>query len=219
MAFILFCTLEGITNLHPDDYKLTEYQLKSPSTMKNSLLKLSASIPLLLFFLCTTQAFSQNAENPEGAYGQAPDFTLKTLDGTSLALSDFKDKIVVLHIATTWCPFCNAEAPHLEKLYQDYKEKNVAVLLIDVKEPKELVKEKLKERHKLSFPILLDPEGSVAASFAPEDVLPDLGRDEVMLASNLIIDRDGTIRFMSLLDSKNFDAELLALKRKLDELL
>jgi peroxiredoxin len=165
------------------------------------------------------KAFTQSADNHGGAYGPAPDFTLKTLDDISLALSDFKDKIVVLHIATTWCPFCNAEAPHLEKLYQDYKEKNVTVLLIDVKEPKELVKEKLMERHKLTFPILLDPEGSVAASFAPEDVLPELGRDEVMLASNLIIDRDGTIRFMSLLDSKNFDAELLALKQKLDEML
>jgi len=187
--------------------------------MKNSHLKLSAPGIFLLFLLCMGQAFTQSADNHEGAYGPAPDFTLKTLDGTSLALSDFKDKIVVLHIATTWCPFCNAEAPHLEKLYQDYKEKNVTVLLIDVKEPQELVREKLMERHKLTFPILLDPEGSVAASFAPEDVLPDLGRDEVMLASNLIIDRDGTIRFMSLLDSKNFDAELLALKQKLDEML
>lgn len=187
--------------------------------MKNSHLKLSTPIVLLLSFLFTAQAFTQSTDNHEGAYGPAPDFTLKTLDGTSLALSDFRDKIVVLHIATTWCPFCNAEAPHLEKLYQDYKEKNVAVLLIDVKEPKELVEEKLKNRHNLTFPILLDPEGSVAASFAPEDMLPGLGRDEVMLASNLIIDRDGTIRFMSLLDSKNFDAELIALKQKLDELL
>jgi thiol-disulfide isomerase/thioredoxin len=125
----------------------------------------------------------------------------------------------VLHIATTWCPFCNAEAPHLEALYQDYKEKNVTVLIIDVKESKELIEEKLQKKFNLTFPILLDTNGSVAASFAPKDVLPDLSRDEVMLASNILIDSEGNIQFMSLLDSKNFDAELIELKKRLDELL
>ncbi|PTX45150.1 peroxiredoxin [Christiangramia gaetbulicola] len=150
---------------------------------------------------------------------EAPDFELPDLDGKMVQLQDYKDKILVLHIATTWCPFCNAEAPHLEKLYQEYKDKGVEVLIIDVKEPKELVEQQLKKKHDLSFPILLDTDGEVAASFAPEKILPELSRDEVMLASNLIIDQEGKIRFMSLLDSKNFDAELLALKEKLNELL
>jgi len=35
----------------------------------------------------------------------------------------------------------------------------------------------------------------------------------------LIIDKEGNIKFMSLLDSKNFDAELIQLKKRLDELL
>lgn len=150
---------------------------------------------------------------------EAPDFELPDLDDKMVQLQDYKDKILVLHIATTWCPFCNAEAPHLEKLYQEYKDKGVEVLIIDVKEPKELVEQQLKKKHDLSFPILLDTDGEVAASFAPENILPELSRDEVMLASNLIIDQEGRIRFMSLLDSKNFDAELLALKEKLNELL
>ena len=149
----------------------------------------------------------------------APAFELQNLEGQYVKLEDFNDKILVLHIATTWCPFCNAEAPHLEKLYQDYKEKGIEVLIIDVKEPKDLVEEKLKNKHNLSFPILLDTDGKVAASFAPENIHPDLSRDEVMLASNIIIDKEGMIQFMSLLDSKNFDAELIALKEKLNELL
>jgi hypothetical protein len=65
----------------------------------------------------------------------------------------------------------------------------------------------------------LDYDGSVAATFAPKNVLPDLSRDEVMLASNILIDPEGNIQFMSLLDSKNFDAELIQLKKRLDELL
>ena len=153
------------------------------------------------------------------AYGAAKPFTLNDLDGNTISLGDYAGKTVVLHIATTWCPFCNAEAPYLEQLHQDYKDRGVVVLLIDVKEPEELVRAQMKERHGLTFPILLDPDGAMASSYAPEGVLPDLARDEVMLASNLIIDKQGQIQFMSLLDSKNFDAELVALKARLDEVL
>jgi peroxiredoxin len=174
---------------------------------------------LLLIFACNqTDKKTQPANIVEKAF-KAPDFTLNSLENDTIRLKDYKGKFVVLHIATTWCPFCNAEAPHLEKLYQDYKDKNVAVLLMDVKEPKELIEEKLKKKYNLTFPILLDYDGSVAATFAPKDVLPDLSRDEVMLASNILIDPEGNIQFMSLLDSKNFDAELIQLKKRLDELL
>jgi hypothetical protein len=48
-------------------------------------------------------------------------------------------------------------------------------------------------------------------------VLPDLPRDQIPIASNLIIDREGRIQFYSLLDSRNFDAKLIALKARLDE--
>jgi hypothetical protein len=49
--------------------------------------------------------------------------------------------------------------------------------------------------------------------------LPDLPRDQVPIASNLIIDKEGVIRFYSLLDSRNFDARLIALRKELDTLL
>lgn len=149
----------------------------------------------------------------------APEFSLFDLKGDSYQLSSYRGDFVVIHIATTWCPFCNAEAPYLEELYQQYKNNNVKVLIIDVKESRELVQSKLQDRFNFTFPLLLDPDGSVAASYAPPDVLPDLARDEVMLASNLLIDPEGNIQFLSLLDSKNFDAKLIDLKTRLDELL
>ncbi len=149
----------------------------------------------------------------------APEFSLEDLDGNSLNLASSRGSYVVIHIATTWCPFCNAEAPYLEELSQQYKDKNVRVLIIDVKEPKELVQSKLQDRFNFSFPVLLDMDGSVAASYAPPEVLPDLARDEVMLASNLLIDPEGKIQYLSLLDSKNFDAKLINLRKRLDELL
>ena len=68
-------------------------------------------------------------------------------------------------------------------------------------------------------PVLLDPDGSVATSYAPADALPDLPRDQIPIASNLIIDREGRIRFYSLLDSFHFDARMVGLTAALDELL
>jgi peroxiredoxin len=167
-----------------------------------------------------TETQITEATEPQSGIGKvAPEYALPDLEGNTLSSSSLKGKFVVIHFATTWCPFCNAEAPHLEQLHQDYKNKNLQVLIIDVQEPKKLVAQKLRDRFNLTFPILLDEDGDVATSFAPSDALPDLSRDEVMLASNLIIDPNGKIRYMSLLDSQNFDAKLIGLKKKLDEML
>lgn len=179
----------------------------------------TSSKKILLSILLSSSLLLNAQEEPHPMQGQpAPSFTLKDLNGKTWSLDNFKGKFLLIHFATTWCPFCNAEAPHLEQLYQLYKEKGVAVLIIDVKENKELVK-KTFGKFNFSFPVLLDEEGKTAATFAPPDVLPDLARDEVVLASNLIIDKEGKIRFYSLLDSKAFDAKLLKAKQRLDELL
>jgi hypothetical protein len=75
------------------------------------------------------------------------------------------------------------------------------------------------ERFGFSFPFLMDTDGAVSTSFAPEGVLPDLPRDQVPIASNLIIDAEGKIRFYSLLDTTSFDAKLIQLQGLLDEIL
>jgi len=148
----------------------------------------------------------------------APLFTLKGLDGKKYFLKEARGKYVVIHFATTWCPFCNAEAPHLDQLAKDYKKQGVQVFLVDVKEDRNLV-EKWSTRYNFSFPVLLDVDGAVSARYAPEGVQPDLARDEVPLASNLIIDKEGKIRFYSLLNTAAFDAKLSAVRKTLDTLL
>ena len=78
-------------------------------------------------------------------------------------------------------------------------------MVIDVEEEKDKAAA-WKKQLKWSIPVLLDEDGEVSASFAPEGVLPDLPRDQIPIASNLIIDRQGRIQFYSLLDSRNFAA-------------
>lgn len=50
----------------------------------------------------------------------APNFTLLDLDGNSVSMENYRGSYLVIHFAKTWCPFRNAEAPHLEKLQNDY---------------------------------------------------------------------------------------------------
>ena len=183
--------------------------------MKNIIAKFIIGLSLI-----SSIAWSQSrASYKESQSIEVKNFSLKSTEGKTVSLNDYKGKFVIIHIATTWCPYCNAEAPYLEEIYKEYHDKNVEVLIIDVKESKELVKERVKNRFNLSFPVLLDTEGIVAAGFAPNDVLPELARDEIMLASNLLIDPDGKIQFMSLLDTRNFDLKLIHLKKRLNELL
>jgi peroxiredoxin len=159
------------------------------------------------------------AQDEQPLIGQpAPLFELKGIDDKTYSLDQLKGKYVVIHFAATWCPFCNAEAPFLEELSKNYRDKNVQVFIIDVKEDKDLVEKSLARFH-FSFPVLLDTNGTVSAKYAPESVQPALARHEVPIASNLIIDKEGKIRFYSLLNTVSFDAKLTKLKQKLDELL
>jgi len=171
---------------------------------------------ILVLFVGATLAVA-SAELKIGE--SAPTFSLRTIEGKTLTLADMRGKIAVVHFAATWCPFCAAEAPNLEKLYREYRDRGVTVCIVDIKERVSVV-QKNARKFGFSFPVLLDPEGAVAQSFAPPpSVQPDLARDEVMIASNLIIDREGKIRFFSLLDSARFDAKLEALRARLDKLL
>ena len=47
---------------------------------------------------------------------QAPDFTLKDIDGKEVSISDFKGKTVVLVFWASWCPDCRAEVPQLKQI-------------------------------------------------------------------------------------------------------
>jgi len=89
---------------------------------------------------------------------------LKDMNGKNTSLSDFKGKFVFLNFWTTWCPTCRIEMPSMEKLHQKLKNKDFAMVTINLQESASQVKAFFEE-FKLTFTALLDPAGEVGASF------------------------------------------------------
>jgi thiol-disulfide isomerase/thioredoxin len=89
---------------------------------------------------------------------------LKDLNGRPVSLSDFRGKIVFLNFWTTWCYACRIEMPDMEKLHQKFKNKDFAMVSINLQESASQVKQFFKD-FKLTFTALLDSNGEVGAHF------------------------------------------------------
>lgn len=111
-------------------------------------------------------------EIPKDQLPLAPDFTLKTLDGKEVTLSELQGKKVILNFWATWCPPCRAEMPDMEKFYKEYKDKNVEILAINFttseKNPED-VKKFIKD-FGITFPVLLDEENIVNDIYQPQGI-------------------------------------------------
>jgi peroxiredoxin len=149
----------------------------------------------------------------------APDFTLVDQDGKTIHLSDLRGSVVMLAFVTSWCPFSEAEQPHLAALARDYAGKNVRVIAIDMKEG-DADYSKYVGRVSMPFSVLRDRDGAVAASYTPVRAQPEVkDRSTVVVTSNLVIDQQGTVQFFTMVDTVHFDAKLVHARRKIDTLL
>ena len=92
--------------------------------------------------------------------GSTPDFTIPGFDGKAISLKDFRGKTVLLNFWATWCAPCREEMPGMERLYQEYKDKNFVILAVNVKDRKQDALSFLKEL-RITYPAAFDPDGQV----------------------------------------------------------
>ncbi|SDH86386.1 Peroxiredoxin [Alteribacillus persepolensis] len=117
---------------------------------------------------------------------KAPDFTLQTLDGKEVSLSDYRGERVLINFWATWCPPCRAEMPDMQKLYEEHDVNILAVNLTET-EPGVQSVETFAEDFELTFPLLLDEEIAVANAYGVQPI-----------PSSFFIDREGIVRQISL---------------------
>jgi peroxiredoxin len=116
----------------------------------------------------------------------APDFTLQNMQGEDVTLSELQGKRVVLNFWATWCPPCEAEMPHMQKYYEQYKkEDNVEIIGVNLTYANEKIErvEQFLKSYDITFPILLEQNEIVAQQY-----------QIITIPSTYIIDTQGRIQ-------------------------
>ena len=66
----------------------------------------------------------------------APDFTLTTPEGKQVSLYSVKGKLKIIDFWASWCGPCRMENPNMVKLYNDFKDKGLAIVSVSLDERK-----------------------------------------------------------------------------------
>lgn len=116
-----------------------------------------------------------------GVTRPAPDFTLTTLDGDTLTLSDYQGQVVLVNFWASWCPPCNAEVEDLNAYYEAHKDEGFIIIGVNVEDTPEDA-QAFVERHGVTFPIVIDTEAKVAGDY-----------NVIGLPSSYFINQDGEL--------------------------
>jgi peroxiredoxin len=111
----------------------------------------------------------------------APDFALRSPDGTTVKLSDLKGSVVLVNFWATWCRPCKQELPDIQKAYDEFHARGLEVLEVNYQEGGDDAARFFREQG-VTLPILLDAEGGVYTQYRLQG-LPD----------SFFVARDGTI--------------------------
>ena len=131
---------------------------------------------------------------------EAPEFSLKGVDGKTHNLSDYEGKIVVLEWTNYDCPFVKKhyESGNMQKLQRDYTGKDVAWLAINSSAPGKqgnfsvkTWKERAKKQKQAATAILLDPDGKVGKAYGAKTT-PHL----------FVVGKDGKVAYAGAIDDQ-----------------
>ena len=102
------------------------------------------------------------AERVQVGYS-APDFTVKSPDGTPITVSAHRGTAVILNFWATWCGPCKLEIPDLVSIQDEYKDR-LTIIGIDVREDKDTVSDYIAAHH-MTYPVGIDGTGILGNRF------------------------------------------------------
>jgi len=136
-------------------------------------------------------AMQPDPQSPEAEATQmrgkvAPAFTLVTLDGKKVSLSDFKGRPVLVNFWATWCGPCKVEMPWFEEFQKQYASQGLEILGLadDVDAGKDAIA-KVAQKTGVTYPILLT-DGKVQKAYGGPD-----GMD--YLPMSFYVDKNGVV--------------------------
>lgn len=148
--------------------------------------KVSIAVLLLILVLlllvagCATETES-GARGPEVG-SLAPDFNLPNLDGDYTSLNSYRGKPVLLNFWATWCGPCRMEMPFLQEIYDEWTDKGLVLLTVNLGESTNVARNFMQENG-FTMPVLLDSSRVL------------LNRYQITgIPTTFFIDKDGIIR-------------------------
>lgn len=112
----------------------------------------------------------------------APDFSGTSIDGEKVSLSGMKGKIVVLKLATTWCPTCKEQMRELQKAGDFLSAHEIPVVEIFFQESANVVRKYLKKHSGKVKPIAMTDEGDIFGAY-----------NVYLIPRLLVIDKEGQV--------------------------
>lgn len=137
------------------------------------------------FFLAAFMALSMPFTATAAEVGKtAPDFTLKSLGGKNLKLSEMAGNVVLINFWASWCGPCREEMPLLNSLHKKYEPLGFTVLGVNVEQDVKGAEGFLKN-FPVDFPVLLDGDNRVSKQY-----------EVIAMPTTVVVDRDGNMRFL-----------------------
>jgi len=142
-------------------------------------------------------------EAPKEKRPLAPDFTLTSVDGEPITLSQLRGKVVLLDFWATWCAPCRLAIPHINDLYKAYRERGLEIigLSLDKGSPERVRK----------FALNIGIEYTII--MADDDLVKKYGISPI--PTTYLIDREGHITNKWVGFSKNLMSKIAAETEKL----
>jgi peroxiredoxin len=148
------------------------------------LVAIGASTLLIARFQNSRTYSATVAESSSTLNGKkAPDFALESLDSTTVHLSDFYGKAVLLNFWATWCMPCRLEMPWFEQMHKQYGPQGLQVVGIAMDDASKKDVAEFAGNLGVDYPILLGKE-SVGEAYGGVQFLPEtfyVGRDGMIV--------------------------------------
>jgi thiol-disulfide isomerase/thioredoxin len=119
---------------------------------------LSAALLLILVsLLLITGCANETTTATRGPYvgNLAPEFNFVNFEGNYISLDSFRGKPVLLNFWATWCGPCRIEMPYLQRIYDEWTDKGLVLLTVNIGESVTVAKNFMQENG-FTMPVLLD---------------------------------------------------------------
>lgn len=143
--------------------------------LKRRYFKLGVEVVVILVIYLAIKSFMQR----DLVDGPVPSLEGMLLDGQSFNIQSYQGRPMLLHFWATWCSICKMEENSIDSISEDYE-----VITVAMNSGNDMEVTAYLEEQALSFPVVVDENGTIAERFGVRGV-----------PTSFIIDPDANIEF------------------------